>query len=363
MLSKISHLKNVFTIFRKNAFESEISSLKSPLLQLIEIFQLRVGPGKLDAGDYYLYQLYDDSRYIKAEKLKFMSMGGMPHRITSSPWNILAVDKHLFYTLMEGFGANIPNNIALYHASQRGDTNMRVLKNTSDLKLFLSNDATYPMVVKPVDGIFSKDVRIIMEHRSDDEIIVLGDGSEIKIDEFVKDVAEFSRRGALFQELLIPHPEIIKVCGHRICTVRIITSVSDSGVELLYGIWKITVGSHMADNYWRGNMMAGVDLKTGQVGRPVTGMGKNMSYPDTHPDTGKILEGFMLPDWDKAREQCLKLSSCLYGLPIQAWDVALTDKGPVFLEVNIVGSLFLPQIAFQEGFLNDKVKGLINEYL
>ncbi len=112
-------------------------------------------------------------------------------------------------------------------------------------------------------------------------------------------------------------------------------------------------------DYWRGNMMASVDISTGKTGRCVTGMGKDMSYQDTHPDTGEKLEGIMLPDWEKAKQQCLKLSACLYGLPIQAWDIALTDKGPVFLEVNIVGSLFLPQIATQKGFLNEKVKAVI----
>ncbi len=169
-------------------------------------------------------------------------MTSMPYRITSSSWNILAIDKLLFYTLMKGFGAQIPNNFALYHTEHRGAENMRVIQNAKDLKHFLTNDATSPSVVKPVDGIYSKDVRIIKECHSDKEIVILGDGTEINIDDFVREIGLFSRRGALFQELLLPHPVIKKLCGSRICTVRMITTVSDSGAELLYGVWKITVG-------------------------------------------------------------------------------------------------------------------------
>lgn len=361
-MKNIVRLKNFITIYCNNAFDPAVSNIKSPLRQLLELIELRLGTGKLSSEDYYLYQLYNDHRFNKVEKKNFMSLWALPQRITQPEWKLLANDKLLFYTLMKGYGARTPINYALYHIERGGEADMRELKNKKDLKYFLYNDATFPFVVKPVDGIFSKDVQIIKEYRSDDEEIILGDGTEINIDKFIDGIADFSHRGALFQELLIPHPDIIKACGPRICTVRMITSVSDSGVEILYGIWKITVGSHMADNYWRGNMMAGVDLITGQVGRPVTGMGKNMSYQDTHPDTGEKLEGIILPDWEKVKVECLKLSSCLCGLPIQAWDVALTDQGPVFLEVNIVGSLFLPQIAFQEGFLNDNVRRLISYY-
>jgi hypothetical protein len=34
---------------------------------------------------------------------------------------------------------------------------------------------------------------------------------------------------------------------------------------------------------------------------------------------------------------------------MQAWDIAVTPDGPVPLEVNDVGSLFLPQMADQRG--------------
>jgi hypothetical protein len=45
----------------------------------------------------------------------------------------------------------------------------------------------------------------------------------------------------------------------------------------------------------------------------------------------------------------LRASQAFIGLKMQAWDVAITPDGPVPLEVNEVGSVFLPQIADQRG--------------
>ena len=41
------------------------------------------------------------------------------------------------------------------------------------------------------------------------------------------------------------------------------------------------------------------------------------------------------------------------GIRTQSWDVALTDRGPVFLEVNFGGDLNLPQLANGKGVLDD----------
>lgn len=352
------YFKELERAFRKNAFDSEVRCLKAPLLQLIEMIQLRIGPGKIIPEDYYRYKLYDDTQFNTREKKKFMSQEAIPSSICKTTWNILANDKFIFYSLLKGFGARLPNNFALYHRC-RGGGGLTILRNAKDLKRYLLSDVVYPFVIKPVDGIYSQDVRVIQSLLPDEHLLILGDGTRVDIDVFIQGIDSFGHRGMLFQELLVPHPRIEKVCGPRVCTVRMIATVSPRGPELLYGLWKVAVGRNMADNYWRGNLIAQVDQNSGEVGRCVRGMGKDLSFHETHPDTGERLAGLMLPDWNDAKQECLHLASCFAGLPIQAWDVALTNKGPIFLEVNIVGSLFLPQLAHQMGFLDDRFENLL----
>lgn len=43
----------------------------------------------------------------------------------------------------------------------------------------------------------------------------------------------------------------------------------------------------------------------------------------------------------------------LPGIRTQSWDVALTERGPVLLEVNFSGDLDLAQLALGAGVLDD----------
>ena len=68
----------------------------------------------------------------------------------------------------------------------------------------------------------------------------------------------------------------------------------------------------MADNYWEpGNMIAAIDPETGRIGRPFTGLGRDIRHIDTHPDTGELLTGATLPDWRAAADLCLTATASL----------------------------------------------------
>jgi hypothetical protein len=44
-----------------------------------------------------------------------------------------------------------------------------------------------------------------------------------------------------------------------------------------------------------------------------------------------------------------RIARAFVGLKMQAWDIAFTPEGPIPLEINFIGSLFLPQTADQRG--------------
>jgi len=341
--------------FKKHAYERDILCCKKPLSQLIELVRLRIGAGKLIPEDYYRYRLYDDNLFSNKEKKLFASQEAIPDHLCKSPWNLIANDKLLFYKLLESFGAPLPNTVALFHGTRRAGS-LLTIRTEAELRSYVLEKAKYPFVIKPIDGIYSQDVMVVRTLNRVENSLTLGDNSTLGLDAFVEKIGAFRNRGMLLQDLLFPHPIIEQACGPRICTLRMITISSSAGAELLYGLWKIVVGTNMADNYWRGNLLAPVDLDTGEVGRCVQGMGKDISFHETHPDTGQPLTGLKIPDWQEVLRQCLDLTRCLDGIPIQAWDVALTDNGPVFLEVNVVGSVFLPQLAHQKGFLDERLQ-------
>jgi hypothetical protein len=119
----------------------------------------------------------------------------------------------------------------------------------------------------------------------------------------------------------------------------------------------------MADNYWEpGNLIAPIDPESGIVGRTFTGLGLTIRHVDAHPDTGRLLPGFELPDWRRAVELCLNATSAIPKLPMQAWDVALTSRGPVLLEVNVNGGMRLPQLSAEAGLLRGEFAAFLSGF-
>ena len=167
--------------------------------------------------------------------------------------------------------------------------------------------------------------------------------------------------GVLLQELLAPHPSIHERCGDRICSIRMVTVIDQRGPRLIATVWKVATGESMADNYWEpGNLIAPIDPESGVVGRTFTGLGRNIRHVDAHPDTGRLLPGFELPDWRQAVELCLSATGAIPRLPMQAWDIALTSRGPVLLEVNVNGGMRLPQLCAEAGLLRGEFAAFLS---
>jgi hypothetical protein len=50
---------------------------------------------------------------------------------------------------------------------------------------------------------------------------------------------------------------------------------------------------------------------------------------------------------------CRDAARAIAGLSMQAWDVAVCDRGPVIIEANVGGAFNLPQLAAGAGLLDE----------
>jgi hypothetical protein len=315
------------------------------LRQLTEMVMLRVGPGKLTARDYYRMQVYRRDLSLW-RKRAYVSNQALSSR--EPEWSEIANDKLICYLMLAAHGVRVPEVLAICH-KLRVYLNRPAIRDAEAVAIYLAQHARYPFISKPVAGVFSNGFAVLEEYDSKASMLRLGDGSRISLDDFSQECMRW-RRGVLFQELLVPHPDIATAFGHRVCTLRLIVILHESGPRLFRALWKIVAGGNMADNYWRpGNILARLDRDTGVIEQCTTGLGPNMRVVDRHPDTGRVLKGFRVPCYEEAVNVTLRAARVFSGLNMQAWDIAVTPDGAVPLEVNDVGSLFLPQMADQRG--------------
>lgn len=148
-------------------------------------------------------------------------------------------------------------------------------------------------------------------------------------------------------------------------TLRMVTAENKSGdIVLLYALQRMgMVPNSCVDNACAGGIFARIDSDTGRMDAGLTHGGIN-SYRENvgvaryavHPTTGCAIEGRMIPNWDALKAQLLHLHGRLrfLGLPLIAWDVALTDEGFTIIEANVSSGSRL-QIVF--GGLRNKPYG------
>lgn len=356
--------KALYSAVRNNGAEVRAKYGKSVRSQIAEMIRLRRGPGRLAPDEYYQYGLYDDARFTFPQKQEFFGRQmekDLCRVLDSAAWSAVAHDKLMSYAVFRAFELPYPKVDAVYNA-QRNYGATPTLKAPEELGDYLRSKARYPLIAKPIQGMWGEGVYALDTYNAERDELILTSGQTLKTAEFCARVAAKDSHGYLFQELLRSHPVLQRYCGDRICSVRVVI-ILDPEPRVVSTLWKVATGAAMADNFWEpGNLVGPVDEDSGQVGQLFTGMGLQRRDVSEHPDTGERLVGITLPDWQEAMRLCKRAAASLPGLKMQAWDVALTDRGPVLLEVNIIGGVRLPQLVIDRGMFHGPLRAFLNRY-
>ncbi len=147
---------------------------------------------------------------------------------------------------------------------------------------------------------------------------------------------------AVVEEMVVQHPDMAALCPTSVNTVRIATMLGDKKEGIVYAFIRIGNGKVM-DNVDCGGMAARVDLDSGVLKTVAADKAGNVF--EKHPMTGTPIVGFRIPFWEEARAMCLEAMHTVSQVRFVAWDVAVTEKGPLFIEGNSFPSHAVPQFA------------------
>lgn len=319
-----------------------------------EVISLDRGRGKLSANEYFYYRLWEKN-YSAEDKKRFVGkvMQTSLHAACNSVASyMLAADKLVFHTLMRGAGLPVPELLAVAHPSRKlpGTPSLSTVDQIVD---FFRNPKNYPFFIKPIDGKYSLFVVSADAFDEGKGELVLSDGRR-NAHELAQELLNHAI-GYLIQRRLSCHPLLAERFGSPLWSIRLLVLATPSkGAVIHRAVAKIATGKNPADNYWRpGNMLGAIRLDDGVVTRVVKGCALDLRVDSPHPDTGQIITGTAIPDWQALKDLCLTAAALMPGIRTQSWDIALTDKGPVLLEVNFGGDLNLVQLSHASGVLDD----------
>lgn len=128
-------------------------------------------------------------------------------------------------------------------------------------------------------------------------------------------------------------------------TVRIPTFKTKDGIKIMYPFMRTGCGDSFVDNAGSGGVLAVIDPTTGKT---IAACDENGNDYEVHPDSGKQIVGFTIPQWEEAVSMAKELAMVLPDVKYTGWDLALTNKGWVMVEGNNRGQ-FLWQYALHRG--------------
>ena len=206
---------------------------------------------------------------------------------------------------------------------------IRIDENTNPEELYALCRSFRQLIWKPIEGSSGAGIRKYTEED-------WKDGPEA----FLRKMRE--NGDGILEEIVVQHPRMASLCPTSVNTCRIATLLGDKQQGIVYAFLRIGNGKVM-DNVDCGGMAARINLETGKL--LTVGADKQGNTFIKHPMTDTSIIGFQIPYWEEAKKMCLEAAQMIPQMRFIAWDVAITENGPTFIEGNSFPSHAIPQFA------------------
>jgi hypothetical protein len=334
----------------------------SALRQALALFWLGYGKRKVRPEEYFTYALWRKDRgkafldeFLPNRRITaFNGSLKMPARGVADE---VINDKIATEAILIARGLPVTETRALYlGTSAPADLpSLRLLRTADDIVQFLSDPANLPVFGKPRADSFARGAAIIEPHPEPGKVRFLT-GQTVPIPALAAEIVQDWAQGYMFQPFYQCAESLRRHVGPAMASVRIVTLLTDRGVEPWYAVIRLPAKTAMHDGDADDTRIWGlIDVASGKITKL-----RNLRDPQspdlTHGnDPDAPLLGFQLPDWNRAVDICRQAHDSFPGNGCIGWDIFLTDKGALLNEANgNPGHLY--QVAAQRPLLNPDMR-------
>lgn len=334
----------------------------NPWKQLFQIIGYFIGGSGIRAKDYYTYGLWmrdlDPSfrkEFVpKSHRRAYNSALMMPGLGLK---NDLIVDKVAVEALLRKHGFTTSLTIASY-GGDNSVSHVEQLHNVDDIVAFLTRPKNPPLFAKPRFGSLTEGAIAISGMAGDGENLRLTNDVVVSPRVLANEIIADWSAGYSFQKLCKNESTLQNHVGPAMASVRLVTLLTDKGVEPFYAVMKLPSATAMHDGAsLNKRAKAHINLNDGKVLR-LRPHGSPYLDDLTHwQDKDSPVFGYTIPHWDQAIEICTKAHELFPAHGILGWDVFITEDGALINEVNANPS-DIYQTATGRGLNNPELKSI-----
>lgn len=331
--------------------------------QAVALLTLGYGRRKIRPEEYYTYALWraDRGRAFQDQFLpnrRIRAFNGslkMPARgVADDSIN----DKVATEAILAALGLPVAQTRALYLGTSPAPTGLPdlcLLRSAADVAGFISDPTNLPAFGKPRADSFARGAAVIEGHGRPGTVRFMT-GQEVPIDALAAEIVQDWGQGYMFQPFYTCEPSLARHVGRAMASVRIVTLLTDRGVEPWYSVIRLPAKTAMHDGDADDTRIWGlIDIATGQIAK-LRNLREPQSADLTHGnDPDAVFLGYQMPDWSRAVDLCRQAHDSFPGNGCIGWDVFLTDQGLLLNEANAnPGHLY--QVAAQRPLLNPEMR-------
>jgi len=355
----------IFKGWKSSPRDTRIGLLKQAR-EVYRLFRLN----RLEPEEYCRYGLYrkdipweSKAAYISNNQFYLIETAMNPRK------EVGILNKFTFRTYARFFDLPMAEFYGVFDPGAGFTAYSKSLQSVDDLKVLFANPAIDEFVIKPTSCGHGTGILVCRNNR-DDTIHIFGEG-DISIPVLHERLSgthhhmhQLIPDSYVIEERIKQHSFLDNYNKNCVQAMRVITYMTSSGeIDILLLHQKFGVTGKYTDNVvGRGGFSTTIDNDgVFNPARQFTGDGW-ITF-DKHPETGFLITGQKLPYFHEAVELAKRAQSLMPQLRLVAWDIAVTDDGPVLLEGNHGWDHAPMQMMEQRGFIAGKFGGDVYELM
>lgn len=245
----------------------------------------------------------------------------------------LARNKYLAHKMLEDTGVRKSDLYCYYQPEARFISSNEKASDIEDVLHILKNKQVQSCVIKTTESSHGDNVWVInaIEYQDRDAVMTRFDGQTLLLSSIL------STEPLIFESIVKQTKQFAAFNGSSVNTVRFMTTLyPDKSVKIIATFIKIGRAGKCVDNAGGGgNVDVCIDTPTGEIKYAIQYDGMHdVKDIEKHPDSGAQLNGVVIENWQAIKEEVKKFQQAFPYCKAAGWDIAITDDGPVVIEVN-----------------------------
>ena len=257
---------------------------------------------------------------------------------------ILSRNKYLTHKILENTGIRKTKLYCYYQPECSIANSGEIASSIHDVIRILQSQGVTACVIKDTENSHGEGVVVVKDitYSDNDCLLHLYNGKCVQLSSML------GKHPLIFEGLIKQTSQIETLNSSSVNTIRFMTTLYPDGEARLVATFiKIGRKGSCVDNAGSGgNVDACIDPESGTLKFVIRYDGmRNTTDIACHPDTNVQLADVVIDNWDKIKNQVLNFQRAFPYAKAAGWDIAITDDGPVVVEVNDMwdrtGQLFI----------------------